>query len=192
MVLILGVIVSESEHGQVWPGEFDEPTYGMPLAYDRHDWYEEHAKQSRVLYTVHETLLLIVAAAIPASAAIAHNNVIAPAILGAVVVVLTGVRSVFHWQQNYIRFNGARLGIDVECRNYRAGVTPYDDPATRDQLLTEAVSRIELEGPPAGPGSPPSARGPDLGLLPNRYEPSWWLLLRFRGADGEPTLSAAT
>jgi hypothetical protein len=139
------VTVSESGEGQVWPGEFEEPTYGMPLANERHDWYEEHAKQSRVLYTVHETLLLIVAAAIPASAAIAHNNVIAPAILGAVVVVLTSLRSVFHWQQNYIRFNGARLGIDVECRNYRAGVTPYDDPATRDQLLTEAVSRIELE-----------------------------------------------
>ena len=51
----------------------------------------------------------------------------------------------FHWQENYIRCNAARLGIGIERRKYRAGVTPYDDPATRDQLLTEAVSRIEQE-----------------------------------------------
>lgn len=137
--------VSESEKQQDWPEEIEESSYGLPLANELYDWYLEHASESRILYKAHEILLLIVAAAIPASAAIAHNNVIAPAILGAVVVVLAGLRSVFHWQENYIRCNAARLGIDVERRKYRAGVTPYDDPATRDQLLTEAVSRIEQE-----------------------------------------------
>lgn len=68
-----------------------------------------------------------------------------PAILGGVVVVLTGLRSVFHWQDNYLRFSGAREAVEAERRLYNTGAQPYVDPVTRDQILAAAVSRIEQD-----------------------------------------------
>ena len=97
----------------------------MKLANDSHRWYQEHAIQSRVAYKISETALLIVAAAIPTSAAIAPGDAIVPAILGGVVVVLTGLRSVFHWQDNYLRFSGAREAVEAERRLYNTGAQPY-------------------------------------------------------------------
>src|SRR5262249_50947931 len=68
-----------------------------------------------------------------------------PAILGAVVVVISGLRAVFHWQDNYLRFSGAREAVEAERRLYFTSAKPYEDPRTRDQLLAAAVSRIEQE-----------------------------------------------
>ena len=58
-----------------------------------------------------EIILLVVAAAVPTSAVVVPHNSPVPAILGAVVVVLSGLRSLFHWQDNYVRFSGAREAI---------------------------------------------------------------------------------
>jgi hypothetical protein len=89
--------------------------------------------------------LLIVSAAIPASAAIMPGNSIVPAILGSTVVVLSGLRTVFHWQDNYLRFSGAREAIEAERRLYFTRAKPYEDLVTKDQLLAATVSRIEQE-----------------------------------------------
>ena len=122
-----------------------EASYALTLANDSYQWYRDAAIRSRRYYKVSETALIIVAAAIPVSAAIAPGNSIAPAILGSVVVVLSGVRTIFHWQDNYLRFSGAREAVEAERRLYFTGAKPYDDPATRDQLLATMVSRIEKE-----------------------------------------------
>jgi hypothetical protein len=50
---------------------------------------------------------------------------------------------VFHWQDNYLRFSQAREAVEAERRLYNTGAKPYEDQATRDQILVEAVSRIE-------------------------------------------------
>ena len=68
-----------------------------------------------------------------------------PAILGAVVVILSGLRSVFHWQDNYLRFSGAREAVEAERRLYETGAVPYADETSKDQILAAAVSRIERE-----------------------------------------------
>jgi hypothetical protein len=122
-----------------------EVGYAMGLANDSYDWYRDHAIRSRGAYKISETLLLIVSAAIPTSAAIAPDDAILPAVLGAVVVVLVGLRAVFHWQDNYLRFSGAREAVEAERRLYNTRARPYDDAATRDQILAAAVSRIEQE-----------------------------------------------
>jgi hypothetical protein len=100
---------------------------------------------SRRAYKSLETALLIIAAAIPTSAAIARHNVIVPAVLGAVVVILSGLRSVFHWQDNYLRFSRAREAVEAERRLYKTGAAPYNDETSKDQILAAAVSRIEQE-----------------------------------------------
>jgi hypothetical protein len=124
-------------------GSGEEVGYAMGLADESYRWYKDRAIHSRTAYRISETTLLVVAAAIPTSAAIDPSNAIAPAVLGGVVVVLTGLRAVFHWQDNYLRFSGAREAVEAERRSYNTGAKPYDDPATRDQILAAAVSKIE-------------------------------------------------
>jgi hypothetical protein len=77
-----------------------EGSYALNLANNSYEWYRNAAIRSRRLYKISETALLIVSAAIPASAAIAPGNSIVPAILGSIVVVIACVRTVFHWQDN--------------------------------------------------------------------------------------------
>jgi hypothetical protein len=123
----------------------EEAGYALNLAKNSYEWYRAAAIRSRRLYRISETVLLLVSAAIPASAAIEPGNSIVPAILGSVVVVLSGLRAVFHWQDNYLRFSGAREALEAERRLYFTGAKPYEDPATRDQVLAAMVSRIEQE-----------------------------------------------
>jgi Protein of unknown function (DUF4231) len=121
------------------------PSYAMTLANDSYGWYKQAAIRSRVAYKISETALLIVAAAIPTSAVITPGDALVPAILGSVVVVLSGLRAVFHWQDNYLRFSGAREAVEAERRLYNTGAEPYDDRTTRDQILASTVSRIEQD-----------------------------------------------
>lgn len=120
-----------------------DPGYAMSIANGSHAWYRKAAIRSRRMYRVSETAVLIVSAAIPATAAVAPHSAITPAILGAIVVILSGFRAIFHWQDNYLRFSGAREAVEAERRLYNTGAKPYDDPANRDQVLATAMSRIE-------------------------------------------------
>lgn len=121
------------------------PTYAMTVANGSYDWYRAHAIRSRRAFRISEIALLVLSAAIPAAAAVQPHNAIAPAILGAIVVILAGMRAVFHWQDNYLRFSRAREAVESERRLYYTGAMPYDDVVTRDQVLAASVSRIEHE-----------------------------------------------
>jgi hypothetical protein len=120
-----------------------EPGYALTLANDSYEWYRTHAIRSRRAYKVSETAILLVSAAIPLTVAVAPHHTALPATLGAVAVVLSGLRSVFHWQDDYVRFSGAREAVEAERRRYRTGADPYGDPVTRERLLAAEVSRIE-------------------------------------------------
>jgi hypothetical protein len=123
----------------------DEPSYAMSIANHSYEWYRNRVIVARRAHRISETVLLIVSAAIPTSAVLVPHDATIPAILGAFVVILSGLRSVFHWQDNYLRFSGARESVEAERRLYHTGAPPYDDQATRDQVLAAAVSRIERE-----------------------------------------------
>jgi Protein of unknown function (DUF4231) len=118
-------------------------TYAMDLANHSYDWYRSHAVRSRKTYRSVEVAILTVSVAIPVAASISPHNVMLPAILGAVTVILSGSQSIFHWHENYLRFSRAREDIERERRLYHTGASPYQEPDTREQLLAQAVSRIE-------------------------------------------------
>lgn len=126
-------------------GGVSELSYSLSLANASYDWYKRHAIRSRRSYRLLEVFALVIGTAIPTSAVIFHKNVIIPAVLGAIVVVLSGLRAIFHWQDNYIRYSQAREAVEAERRLYKAHAKPYDDIASRDQTLVAAVSRIEQE-----------------------------------------------
>jgi hypothetical protein len=120
-------------------------SYALSLANESYEWYKTAAIRSRRSYRFCEVALVIIAAGIPVAAAISPHSAIVPAVLGAVVVVLSSLRAVFHWQDNYIRFSGAREALEGERRLYHTQSQPYDDLATRDQNLAATVSRIERD-----------------------------------------------
>jgi hypothetical protein len=120
-----------------------QETYALGIAQESYDWYKAAAIRSRRLYKMGESALVVTSAAIPTTAIVVPGNSVAPGILGAVVVVLSGLRAVFHWQENYLRFSAAREAVEQERRQYGTQAKPYDDPGTRAQLLVAAVTRIE-------------------------------------------------
>ncbi len=117
--------------------------YAMTLADTSHEWYRLHAARARVSYQVSECLTLVLAAAVPVTAALSPGEAFLPAVLGGLVVVLTGLRTVYHWQENYLRFSAAREAIEHHRRLYRTGAPPYDDLFERDKVLVARVSEIE-------------------------------------------------
>jgi hypothetical protein len=121
----------------------DQRSYAMALADGSYQWYRDRAVRCRRAHRILETAVLVISAAVPASAALARDDARTPAVLGAAVVVLGGLRAVFHWHENYVRFNAAREAVESQRRLYQTSSPPYEDPTTRDQALAAAVSDIE-------------------------------------------------
>jgi hypothetical protein len=122
-----------------------QSNYALLLANESYEWYRTAAIRSRRAYRVSETLLLLVASAIPLAAAVLRDNAILPALLGALVVVISGVRSLFNWRDNYIRFSWSREAVERERRKYLTSTEPYTDPDVRDKALAAAITSIESE-----------------------------------------------
>lgn len=122
-----------------------EASYALNLANESYEWYRSHSIRTRKTYRAVEVGILIVSASIPVSASVSPHNAIVPAILGALTVVLSGARAIFHWHENYLRFSKARESVEQERRLYYTESPPYDDPLTREQVLAQAVSNIEQE-----------------------------------------------
>jgi hypothetical protein len=119
--------------------------YALRVADDSYRWYQGAAIKARRYYRASEIIQLLIAAAIPVSAVLVPDDAKAPAILGATLVVLTGLKSIFHWQDDYLRFSAAREAVEAERRLYLTDAEPYDDPSTRERLLANAVTRIERQ-----------------------------------------------
>jgi hypothetical protein len=110
------------------------------------NWYVQNARRCRRRHQVLEVTLLIVGASISVVAlAVPKSSGLSTAILGAIVVVLGGLRQVFRWHENYVRFTHACQSLKAERRRYHVGQDPYGNTATRDKLLLEALNRVEGE-----------------------------------------------
>jgi len=119
--------------------------YAVSVADASYQWYRAASIRARRLYRGSELAVIVISALIPLSAVVIVNNVAILALLGSIVVVITGLRSVFHWHENYLRFSRAREAVEAERRKYRIGVEPYSTVAERDMNLVQAVTRIEQE-----------------------------------------------
>lgn len=120
-------------------------SYALNVASSSFEWYRRAAIRARRLYRASEFGIIIVSALVPLSTVAAPGISVIPALLGSLVVVITGLRSVFHWQENYLRFSRAREAVEAERRRYHTGGAPYSNNATRDVLLVEAITRIEQD-----------------------------------------------
>ena len=120
-------------------------SYALSVANGSYEWYKSHARLARRAYKLAEITVITVSAAIPVTLAIAPGQTAVASIMGAVIVVVSGLRSVYHWQDDYLRFSQAREAVELERRRYRLASGRYADPRRRDIALVEAVSRIEQD-----------------------------------------------
>jgi Protein of unknown function (DUF4231) len=120
----------------------DSPT-ALDEARGSFAWYERNAKISRLRYQISEVVLVCVAAAVPIAGILTPSDARLPAVLGAVVVALTGLRAIFHWRDNWMRFSLASGAIKAEVRLYQLGADPYSDPASRDAVLVRNINSVE-------------------------------------------------
>ena len=104
-------------------------------------YYEKQAWYAKTRYHWSEILLLLVAAAIPASTAFTSDQRV-PAALGALVVVLAGLRSVYRWHEDWLRFTEALVQLETAKQLYIHCASPYDGE-DRDALLVRRVREIE-------------------------------------------------
>jgi hypothetical protein len=119
--------------------------YAASVADQSHKWYKRHAVLARRAYKLTEIAVIAISAAIPATVAIAPSNTKLIAILGAVVATIAGLRSVYHWQDDYVRFSQAREALEAERRLYRISGGKYKNQETRDEVLVATVSQIEQD-----------------------------------------------
>ncbi|MEU3461949.1 DUF4231 domain-containing protein [Streptomyces sp. NPDC006733] len=126
-------------------GEAAPPGYALGLADGSYSWYARAAIKARRFYRLTEVVQLLVSGAIPVTAVYEPGDARVPAVLGGIVVVVTGLRAAFHWQEDYVRFSQAREAVEAERRLYRTGAEPYADTSTRDRALAANVTRIEQQ-----------------------------------------------
>lgn len=123
------------------------------------DWYERNAKASRLRYQVSEVVLVCVAASVPIAGILTPDDARLPGVLGAVVVALTGLRAIFHWRDNWMRFSLASNAIKAEVRLYELHADPYSESTSRDAALIRNINSVERSETSgwmslAGPDSP--------------------------------------
>ncbi|XVU27160.1 DUF4231 domain-containing protein [Actinoplanes sp. CA-054009] len=104
--------------------------------------YLAYARTARRSYQVSETLLIVFAAAIPASVAFTDDARV-PAVLGGLVVVLTGLRTLFRWHDNWIRYIETLVQLEAEWARFRHRLGDYDKPG-REAVFVQAVKQLEL------------------------------------------------
>jgi hypothetical protein len=116
----------------------DDP---LAILEQRYAWYRSHAVSAGLRYKVLEISVLVAAALIPVTTVVTDRWV--TALLGAVVVVLTGLRSIFTWQEDWLRFTEAWQQLEFARTRYVHDLPPYDDPATRDASLVQRVQEVQ-------------------------------------------------
>ncbi|WP_238011135.1 DUF4231 domain-containing protein [Dactylosporangium sp. AC04546] len=140
-------------------------TYALGIANDSYRWYVTASKRSRRSYRITDVSAVVISASIPVAAVMAPDLPQLTAVLGAILVVIAGVRAIYHWPENYLRFSRAREAVEEQRRLYHVSAPPYDDPATRDEELVRSVTRIEqaemgqwaqIADPHPAPKTPPA------------------------------------
>ncbi len=100
-------------------------------------WYRSTAVRACRWAHRSEVLNLVLAALTPAVTLVV-NQPAGGATVGTAAVIVTGIRSTFRWQENWLSRSRARYAIERQIAHYKHRVPPYDtgDPAS---ALVQAV-----------------------------------------------------
>ena len=110
------------------------------------DWYRDHARDARRGDRVSDVVLLVLGALIPAAAVFSDPWSKRVSVgLGVGVVVVTGLRRVYNWKENWIRFTGASVALATASlyHHYRIGGYGTANDEERDRTLVKRIREIE-------------------------------------------------
>jgi hypothetical protein len=107
---------------------------------ERMRFYARQMRRQRQANYVLEGAAVIIAAGIPAVAALGAP-VAATGVLGAIVAILAGLRQLTRPAENWIRTSGAMISIQREAVLWSAGADPYRGPDA-DVVLVERVEDL--------------------------------------------------
>jgi len=107
---------------------------------DQLAWYSRQSEHHQRSYRFLKVVELLVAAAIPVSAA-AGASALAAGVLGGVVVVLEGAQQLFQFQQNWLGYRATAEALKREKFLYLAEAGPY---AGTDRPLARLAERVEV------------------------------------------------
>jgi Protein of unknown function (DUF4231) len=127
------------------PNETPPSDHELDQARELQRWYQHHAPKEQKKYYALEIAILLVSVSITVVGILMPGDGRWPALLGAVVVLLTALRALFRWGQNWIQYCEASTAMASDIRAYQACAKPYDDENTRAQLLITNVNDIETK-----------------------------------------------
>jgi hypothetical protein len=132
--------MTEQGRGEPWWRHLRNPgDRALPgSVVERMRFYGRQMRQQRQANYALEGSAVIIAAGIPAAAALGAS-VALMGVLGAIVAILAGLRQLLRPGENWIRTSGAMVAIQREAVLWSAGADPYAGPDA-DVVL---VSRVE-------------------------------------------------
>jgi hypothetical protein len=134
--------MTQAVPGKLWwqhlRGPGDRPLPGSVI--ERMRFYARQMRNQRQANYVLEGAAVVLAAAIPAIAALGAP-VAAAGILGAIVAILAGLRQLVRPAENWIRTSGAMVSIQRETVLWSVGADPYRGPDA-DVVLVERVEDL--------------------------------------------------
>ena len=108
---------------------------------DQLGWYEQKSRNNKLWFQSLKVAQIVIAAAIPVSAAAGASATVAGA-LGAVIVVLEGLQQLFQFQQNWIAYRVTAEALKRERSLCLARAGPYANAERPDAVLAQRVERI--------------------------------------------------
>jgi len=123
------------------PWEATDPA--LALAEQQRRWYARHRDQSRIAYQVNEVLILLAAATTLAAALQANPWVTASLAAGS--LVLTGLRKIFDWHEDWVSFSSAWAELGEATHNYRLLAIDRRDQHAQQRLVGKVDEIISTE-----------------------------------------------
>ncbi len=130
----------------VWWQRLTSPG-GTPLplsVQERLGWYSRQVTRQRIMNYTLEGVTVVVAASIPAAAALGAPTSVT-AVLGALVAVLAGLRQLVRPGESWIRASATLVAMQREAVVWSAGAAPYDAERAETILVENVESLVAAE-----------------------------------------------
>jgi hypothetical protein len=105
------------------------------------DWYDGRSARAKAWYLRLKVSQIVIAAAIPVSAAADAPSIVA-AVLGALIVVLEGFQQLFQFHSSWTTYRSTCEALKHEKYLYACGAGPYAQAPDRDARLAERIEGL--------------------------------------------------
>lgn len=104
-------------------------------------WYDKAATRNRLGYQVLKLAALVAGAAVTVLAAVSAPPALTASLAG-LIVVMEGIQQLMQLHRNWLSYRASAETLRHHAFLYVADVKPYDDPATRRDLLASFLKDL--------------------------------------------------